>query len=124
MPKKPNNVDKFLEIGCGRCELGGTPDCKVNSWAQILSVIRKTLIDSGLKEEIKWSAPCYTHEGRNIVLLSALKESAVVSFFRGSELSDPVGILEKPGENSRFARYLRINKCMPKIFNGKGWNER
>lgn len=35
-------------------------------------------------------------------------ELVVVSFFRGAELKDPNGLLEKPGENSRFARYLRV----------------
>lgn len=29
-------------------------------------------------------------------------------FFRVAELPDPDGILERPGENSRFARYVRF----------------
>lgn len=108
MPTKPTNADQFLRSGCGRCELGGTPDCKVVSWSEELRLLRFILQKSGLKEEIKWSQPCYTHEGSNIVLLSALKDSATVSFLRGALLKDPAKILEKPGENSRFARYARF----------------
>ena len=108
MPEKPNDVDQYLDIGCGRCKFGGTPDCKVKSWTDELTLLRSILFQSDLTEEIKWSAPCYTYEGRNVLTLSALKESAVVSFFRGAELPDSENILEKPGENSRFARYVRF----------------
>ena len=108
MSIKPKSVDQFLESGCGRCSLGGTPECKVQSWVGELRSLREILQASGLAEEVKWSAPCYTHEGKNILMLSAVKDSVIISFFHGAELTDPEGILEKPGEFSRFARYLRF----------------
>jgi uncharacterized protein YdeI (YjbR/CyaY-like superfamily) len=108
MPLKPQNADQYIESGCGRCEFGGTPQCKVKAWDEELRLLREILQESGLAEEIKWSAPCYTHAGKNILMLSALKESVVISFFRGAQLKDPGNILEKPGENSRFARYFRF----------------
>lgn len=108
MPVKPKNVDQYLESGCGRCKLGGTPECKVHGWEEELRLLRGIILESGLTEEIKWSAPCYTHEGKNLLMLSALKDSVVVSFFQGARLADPENILEKPGENSRFARYMRF----------------
>jgi uncharacterized protein YdeI (YjbR/CyaY-like superfamily) len=108
MTIKPASVDQYLESGCGRCKLGGTPDCKVHSWDEELRQLRAILQESDLAEEIKWSAPCYTHGGKNILTLSALKESVVLSFFRGAQMTDPENILEKPGDNSRFARYIRI----------------
>jgi len=108
MPVKPDNVDQYLESGCGRCEFGGTPQCKVNSWVEELRLLRGILQASGLTEEIKWGAPCYTHSGKNILMLSALKECVTVSFFQGAQLKDPENILEKPGANSRFARYIRF----------------
>ena len=108
MPPKPKDVDQYLQIGCGRCKRGSTPDCKVRSWTKELTLLRKLLIQSGLTEEIKWSAPCFTYDGRNVVMLGALKESATISFFRGAEMSDPENLLEMPGENSRFVRYLRF----------------
>ncbi|MGC6443233.1 MAG: DUF1801 domain-containing protein, partial [Rubripirellula sp.] len=66
------------------------------------------ILESGLKEQIKWSVPCYTDRGRNVVTLAALKRGVIVSFFRGAELSDSAGLLEKPGENSRSGRYFVI----------------
>jgi uncharacterized protein YdeI (YjbR/CyaY-like superfamily) len=108
MSVKPENVDQYIESGCGRCEFGGTLQCKVKSWDEELRLLRGVLQQSGLTEEIKWSSPCYTHEGKNILMLSALKESVVVSFFQGAQMKDPENILEKPGENSRFARYIRF----------------
>ena len=108
MRVKPKNVDQFLESGCGRCELGGTPECKVKPWGRELRMLRDIILETGLKEEVKWGAPCYTHRGRNLLLLSALRQSVTVSFLRGAELTDPDGVLEKPGPNSRFARYLRF----------------
>tara|TARA_R110002111_G_scaffold240026_1_gene301686 strand:+ start:73 stop:705 length:633 start_codon:yes stop_codon:yes gene_type:complete len=109
MPPKPENVDDYLNDGCGRCALGGTPDCKVHPWAAILLSLREVILSSGLTEEIKWGAPCYTHLGRNILMMGALKECVVVSFFRGSEIKDVADILELPGENTRFARCIRIS---------------
>lgn len=111
MSIKPENVIQYMENGCGRCEFGGTPQCKVKSWAEELRLLRDILQESDLTEALKWSAPCYTHRGKNILMLSALKESVVISFFRGAELKDPQNILEKPGENSRFARYIRFTNA-------------
>jgi len=108
MSVKPANVDQYMESGCGRCKFGGTPQCKVHAWAEELRLLRGIVQESELTEELKWSAPCYTHDGKNILMLSALKESVTVSFFQGAAMKDPENILEKPGENSRFARYIRF----------------
>lgn len=101
-------VDQFMEQGCGRCPLGGTPDCKTLSWTDELARLREIVLECGLTEEVKWSVPCYTHEKRNIVLLGVLKDCRTLNFLKGALLSDPKGLLEKPGENSQSARYLRF----------------
>lgn len=108
MTIKPTNVEQFLETGCGRCELGNTPQCKVHSWRDELSELRSIIRSSGLIEEIKWHCPCYTFDGKNILMLSALKSAATVSFFKGALINDPDKLLEKPGENSEHARYLKV----------------
>ncbi len=99
-------VDHYFAVGCGRCPLGGTPDCKVHNWTDVLKQLRSILLDCGLTEEVKWGVPCYTVDGKNVILISALKESSVMSFFKGSLMKDPYDILEKPGENSRVGRQL------------------
>jgi uncharacterized protein YdeI (YjbR/CyaY-like superfamily) len=108
MSIKPENVDQYMASGCGRCKFGGTPQCKVHVWTEELRLLRGILQESGLTEEVKWGSPCYTHDGKNILMLSTLKESVNILFFRGTQMSDPENILEKPGENSRFARYIRF----------------
>lgn len=108
MPVKPENFEHFLEVGCGRCSLGGTAACRVVPYRKLLESVQMLILESGLKEQIKWSVPCYTDRGRNVVTLAALKRGVIVSFFRGAELRDSAGLLEKPGENSRSGRYFVI----------------
>ncbi|MCA9248808.1 MAG: YdeI/OmpD-associated family protein [Planctomycetales bacterium] len=77
-------------------------------WRKELDELRRIVLDSPLSETMKWRAPCYTFEGRNVVMLGALKDSCTLSFFQGALLSDPHGILEKPGANTRAARRVRF----------------
>lgn len=106
-PMNPG-VDHYLAEGCGRCPLGGTPQCKVHTWPAVLATLRTILLASELTEEVKWKVPCYTVQGSNVLILSAFKEYCSVSFFKGALLTDPHQILEKPGENSQAARLLRF----------------
>lgn len=102
------DVDTYLAEGCGRCHLGGTPDCKVHTWNEELVVLRRILLDCGLTEESKWGVPCYTYRGANVVVASAFKEYCALSFFKGALLKDTHGILKKPGENSQAARLIQF----------------
>ncbi len=101
-------VDQYLEKGCGRCPLGGTPDCKVHTWPEELKQLRLIINDCGLKEELKWSIPCYTWQGNNILTLSALKEYVGVGFFKGVLIEGQDDVLEKPGPNSQSARLIKF----------------
>lgn len=73
-------------------------------WPEEISRLRPVLLDAGLVEEIKWGKPCYVHNGRNIAILQEMKEFLALMFFKGALLSDPEGILEEQGPNSRAAR--------------------
>jgi len=101
-------VDQYLEIGCGRCKLVGTPQCKVNSWRHIMVELRKLLLECELTEEIKWSIPCYTFNDGNIVLLTAFKEYCALSFFKGSLMKDEAGLLISQTKNVQGTRQLRF----------------
>ena len=108
MTEKMNHkVDKYLIDGCMRCKFGGTPDCKVNNWREELETLRQIVLESGLTEEIKWGVPCYTSDDKNIVIVSAFKEYACLSFFKGVLLEDKQKILLKQGENSQSARIIK-----------------
>ena len=104
-----SGVDQYLEIGCGRCPLVNTPACKVNTWRDELIALREILLKSELKEEVKWSNPCYTFNGKNILMLGALKNHAVIGFFKGSLIDDTYGVLVSPGKSSQADRRLVFN---------------
>lgn len=102
------NADDFFRVGCGRCSLGGTTDCKVHRWAQELALLRSWCLQAGLKEECKWGVPVYTLNGRMVVMVSALKESCVLSFLNaGDRLEDPKGLLVLAGPHSVRDRVIR-----------------
>lgn len=115
------SVDNYFIEGCGRCPLGGTPDCKVHNWTSELKLLRQTVLDCGLVEECKWGAPCYTFQNKNVLMVSALKDYCAISFFKGALLKDAEELLEKPGEHSQAARLFkftdvgRIQKIEPQI---------
>ncbi len=102
------DVETYLLEGCGRCPLGGTPDCKVHAWSAELKYLRSIVLDCGLTETAKWGVPCYTYQNGNVAIVSALKGYAALSFFKGVLLKDPEGILEKPGENSQSDRLIKF----------------
>ncbi len=105
-------VDTYLIDGCGRCPLYQTPQCKVHTWQAELKGLRKLVLECGLHEEYKWSQPCYTYQRSNVLLVSAFKEYAFISFFKGSLLKDPYEILVKPGKSSQASRLIRITSAL------------
>lgn len=100
-------VDKYLIDGCMRCKFGATPQCKVLNWVEELVILRRIVLETGLTEELKWGVPVYTHKGKNIVLINALKDSANISFFKGVLLADTHKILQQQG-NVQSDRLLRF----------------
>lgn len=104
-------VDKYLIDGCMRCKYGGTPQCKVNNWREELELLRQIVLETGLKEELKWGAPVYTHHGKNIVSVGALKDSANIGFFKGVLLADKHKILQQQGnlQSDRIIKFTNVN---------------
>jgi len=103
-------VDKYLIDGCMRCKYGGTPQCKVHNWREELEMLRQIVLETGLTEEIKWGAPVYTHKGKNIVSVGALKESANIGFFKGVLLTDKNKILQQQGnlQSDRIIKFTNV----------------
>jgi uncharacterized protein YdeI (YjbR/CyaY-like superfamily) len=105
-------VDKYLVDGCMRCKFGGTPNCKVNNWEKELEELRKIVIKSALVEELKWGMPCYTLNNKNILMISAFKEYACISFFKGVLLKDKEKMLAAHGESSQSARMIKYTNSI------------
>lgn len=101
-------VDQYLIDGCGRCEFYKTPRCKVHDWVDELKALRAIVAETELTEDVKWSFPCYTLNNGNVALLSAFRDYASLSFFKGSLLKDERNLLTTPGQNSMAARYFKF----------------
>lgn len=71
-------------------------------------MFREILLASPLTEELKWGQPCYTFEGKNVVILHGLKESCAFAFFKGGLLKDAHGVLAKPGPNTQAGRWIKF----------------
>ena len=101
-------VDLYFSDGCGRCPLGGTPNCKVNNWKEELKLLRTLVLDVGLTEELKWGVPCYTFQKNNILIIAGFNHYCSLSFLKGALLNDAHAILSKPGENTQAARLIKF----------------
>ena len=104
----PASFEDYLAIGCMRCDKGGTDRCKVLSFVNELRHLRSILTETDLVEEMKWSVPAYTLDGKNVIMLGAFVHHASLSFFKGAIVDDPKGLLVKPGENTQASRQLRV----------------
>lgn len=101
-------VDKYLMDGCMQCKLGATPACKIHNWQSELDFLRNLILNCGLKEDFKWMHPCYTYEGKNIVLMHVFNEYCALLFPKGVLLKDKYSILIQQTENSQTARQIRF----------------
>ena len=81
---------------------------RAQQWPKEMKKLRAIALDCGLTEEIKWGKPCYSFEGKNIVVIQGFKEYCAFLFFKGYLLSDNKGILVKTGENTVVGRQARF----------------
>lgn len=64
-----------------------------DQWQDELRTLRDILNKTGLVEEVKWGAPCYTHKGKNVVGLAAFKQWFCLWFHQGALLEDSDNVL-------------------------------
>jgi uncharacterized protein YdeI (YjbR/CyaY-like superfamily) len=77
-------------------------------WQEEFKKVRSILLDSELTEEFKWGGPCYTFQGKNVVIINGLKESCALAFFKGALLKDVHGVLTRPGEHTQSGRWFKF----------------
>ena len=67
-------------------------------WQDEIAELRKILSGFDLREECKWGKPCYTMDGKNIVIIQGFKEYCALGFFQGAFLlKDPKKLLVQLG---------------------------
>lgn len=81
---------------------------RTKKWREEFEKLRMIILDCGLTEEYKWMHPCYTFEGKNIVLIHGFKEYCAILFFKGVLLKDTNGILIQQTKNVQSGRQVRF----------------
>ncbi|MEE4192654.1 MAG: YdeI/OmpD-associated family protein [Halieaceae bacterium] len=72
-------------------------------FADGLQALRAELLSAGLEEDVKWGAPAYLLNGKNLVQLVAFKAYFGLWFHEGALLSDPLGCLVNAQEGKTQA---------------------
>jgi uncharacterized protein YdeI (YjbR/CyaY-like superfamily) len=92
-------------------------------WQEEFRKLRTILLGFPLKEEFKWSQPCYTIEGKNVVLIGGFKEYCALLFVKGALMTDAQGILVAPGKTQagRQIRFSSVHEIVAKQSVVKGY---
>ncbi len=90
----PKVIDRFLD--------------RAKNWKDEMKLLRKICLDCLLTEDFKWMHPCYTFQGKNIVLIHGFKDYCALLIYKGALLKDTENILIQQTENVQSARQIRF----------------
>jgi uncharacterized protein YdeI (YjbR/CyaY-like superfamily) len=62
-------------------------------WQDEIRRVREILLSTPLTEDVKWGAPCYTFDDKNVVGIGGFKSYFGLWFFHGASLKDPKKVL-------------------------------
>ncbi len=80
-------------------------------WEEELRQLHEMLLTTQLKPEIKWGAPVYTLEGKNVIGIGAFKNHYGLWFFNGALLKRNTSLLVNAQEGKTKAlRQIRFEK--------------
>ena len=77
-------------------------------WQAEYIKMREIALACGLDEDLKRMHPCYSIDGKNVVLFHGFKEYCAFLFMKGVLMKDPAGILIIQTENVQSARQIRF----------------
>ena len=82
---------------------------KAPKWKEEFQLLREIIRENrSLDEDYKWMHPCYTFQGKNVVLIHGFKDYCALLFHKGALLKDTKGILVQQTENVQSARQIRF----------------
>lgn len=82
---------------------------KAKRWNEEFHLLREIINENkSLEEDFKWMHPCYTLEGKNVVLIHGFKDYCALLFHKGVLMKDPENILIRQTENVQSARQIRF----------------
>ncbi|MUP46439.1 hypothetical protein E0K83_11895 [Gramella sp. BOM4] len=81
------------------------------NWQEQLRQLHEMLLTTELQQEIKWGAPVYTLNGKNVIGLGASKKHYGLWFFNGALLKENTSLLMNAQEGKTKAlRQIRFEK--------------
>ena len=90
-----------------------------DNWQNELGKLRDILCSTKLEEGVKWGAPCYMHDGKNVVGIGAFKSYFGLWFYQGALLSDKKGVLINAQEGKTKAlrqwRMIKTSYIKPSV---------
>lgn len=92
--KKVSSVEEYIETH--------------NKWSEALTILRDIINKTELEETLKWSAPVYSLNGKNVVGLGAFKKHFGLWFFNGVFLKDEKKLLVNAQEKTKALRQMRF----------------
>ena len=102
--QRAKNVEEYFEIN--------------SNWKKELQFLRDIIQKTELEECIKWGAPTYTINGKNVVGLGAFKSHIGIWFFNGALLADEKKLLINAQEGKtqamRQMRFSSLNEMNEK----------
>lgn len=82
---------------------------KARKWKEEFQLLREIIRENkSLDEDYKWMHPCYTFQGKNVVLIHGFKDYCALLFHKGALLKDAKSILVQQTENVQSARQIRF----------------
>lgn len=89
-------------------------------WHDEFDALRSIVLTFPLIEDLKWYQPCYTLNGKNVVLIHGFKDYCALMFFKGALLSDSKHLLVSPGAHQsvrqiRFTSLKDITRLKPAL---------
>lgn len=83
---------------------------KTNQWNDELELLKAIINKTQLVETVKWGAPIYTHNDKNIIGIGGFKSYFGIWFFNGVFLKDDKNLLVNANEeNTKGLRQMRFN---------------
>ena len=78
------------------------------TWRKEFTKLREIIVACDLTEDLKWGQPCYSFDGKNVILMHGFKEYCAVLFPKGALLKDPRGVLIQQTKHVQSARQIRF----------------
>ena len=92
--KKIYSVEQYIEVNA--------------HFKDALDILRELISTTDLDEDIKWSAPTYSLNGKNVLSIGAFKKHFCIWFFNGVFLIDKNNLLVTAQEKTKALRQMRF----------------